>query len=176
MLVSGGETGADRAALDFALAHGLGQAGYCPNGRKAEDGPIPDFYQLEETPSADFRESMKLNVEMADATVIFHPTKHASQASALTLRHAQSVGKPYLICPHFPNVQLDADALSAFLSLQSPLVLNVAGSRESSQSGMHAHVKAVLTVAAAHMKTRAINGSLQPFQSPTQESAGSFSV
>ena len=47
-LVSGGQTGADRAALDVAIAHGFPHGGWCPKGRKAEDGPIPAIYQLEE--------------------------------------------------------------------------------------------------------------------------------
>ena len=164
MLISGGQTGADRAALDFAIEHKIGQAGYCPKDRKAEDGPIPDFYHLEETPSGDYPERTKLNVEMADATVIFHPIGRISRGFALTARHAKKVGKACVVLGHFPNVQADGDALIAFLVRHTPLVLNVAGSRESSHPGMHAHVKAVLTVVAAHMKTLAVDGSLQPFK------------
>src|SRR4051812_33030942 len=49
-IVSGGQTGVDRAALDVALEHGIDCGGWCPQGRKAEDGPIPDRYPLRETP------------------------------------------------------------------------------------------------------------------------------
>jgi hypothetical protein len=154
MFVSGGQTGADRAALDFALTYNLGLAGYCSRGRKAEDGEIPDFYQLEETPSNDDLEHTRLNVEMADATVIFQASNYVSRGLQTTLRHAQRVGQPYVICSHFPDVRLDANDLSAFLTVQNPLVLNVAGSPESSRPGMHAHVKAVLAVVAEDLKHR----------------------
>ncbi len=61
-IVSGGQTGADRAALDFAIAHGIPQGGWCPKGRKAEDGPIPDRYQLKETPSDNYAQRTEWNV------------------------------------------------------------------------------------------------------------------
>ena len=51
-IVSGGQTGADRAAVDFAIEHGLMHGGWCPKGRRAEDGRIPDRYELKETQSA----------------------------------------------------------------------------------------------------------------------------
>lgn len=144
IIVSGGQTGADRAALDFAIARGITHAGYCPRGRKAEDGRIPATYNLEETRSADYPERTKLNVDTADATVIFHPAGMSSRGSALTARHAKKAGKPCLILGAFPNVEADATQLATFLRLHSPKVLNVAGSRESSVPGIAAHVEAVL--------------------------------
>ena len=54
-IVSGGQTGADRAALDFAIGHGIPHGGWCPKGRKAEDGPIDPRYELTETPCTDCR-------------------------------------------------------------------------------------------------------------------------
>jgi hypothetical protein len=51
-IISGGQTGADRAALDFAIANGIAHGGWCPKGRKAENGVIPAKYALQETPSA----------------------------------------------------------------------------------------------------------------------------
>ena len=149
IIVSGGQTGADRAALDFAIAHGITHAGYCPRGRKAEDGRIPAIYNLEETRSADYPERTKLNVETADATVIFHPAGLSSRGSALTARHAKKVGKPCLILGSFPDVAADATQLAAFLRKHAPKVLNVAGSRESSVPGIAAHVDAVLRSASA---------------------------
>ena len=55
MVVSGGQTGVDRAALDAAMSLGLTVGGYCPRGRKAEDGKIPERYPLTETTSSDYR-------------------------------------------------------------------------------------------------------------------------
>jgi len=59
-IISGGQTGADRAALDFAIEHGLPHGGWCPKGRRAEDGTIPDHYQLKETPSEDYQQRNRM--------------------------------------------------------------------------------------------------------------------
>src|SRR5687768_1765349 len=74
-IISGGQTGADRAALDFAIAHGLGHGGWCPRGRRAEDGPIPDRYRLRETAEADYAVRTRENVMDSDATLIFSVAK-----------------------------------------------------------------------------------------------------
>ncbi|MFO1447920.1 MAG: putative molybdenum carrier protein [Opitutaceae bacterium] len=82
-IVSGGQAGADRAALDVALEVGLDCGGWCPQGRIAEDGTIPDRYPLHETASAEYPPRARANVEMADATIIFDaPTKKSRAAVA----------------------------------------------------------------------------------------------
>ena len=63
LIISGGQTGADRAGLDVALARGIKHGGWCPKGRKAEDGPLPPRYRLMETPSADYLVRTERNVE-----------------------------------------------------------------------------------------------------------------
>jgi hypothetical protein len=70
-IVSGGQTGADRAALDWALAHGVPCGGWCPKGRKAEDGPIDLKYSLKETPSESYIQRTEWNVRDSDATILF---------------------------------------------------------------------------------------------------------
>jgi hypothetical protein len=70
-IVSGGQTGADRAALDYAIAIGIPHGGWCPKGRKAEDGPIDRRYALAETPRADCLQRTEWNVRDTDGTVIF---------------------------------------------------------------------------------------------------------
>jgi putative molybdenum carrier protein len=70
-IVSGGQTGADRAALDWALARGVPCGGWCPKGRKAEDGPIDLKYPLKETPSSSYLQRTEWNVRDSDATVVF---------------------------------------------------------------------------------------------------------
>ena len=69
-IVSGGQTGADRAALDFALAHEIPHGGWCPAGRWAEDGVLDAGYQLHETPGADPAERTEWNVRDTEATAI----------------------------------------------------------------------------------------------------------
>ena len=70
-IVSGGQTGADRAGLDWAISMGIPHGGWCPRGRKAEDGVIPARYQLTETKSADYLTRTRWNVRDSNATVIF---------------------------------------------------------------------------------------------------------
>jgi hypothetical protein len=70
-IVSGGQTGADRAALDWALAHNVPCGGWCPKGRKAEDGPIEPKYPLKATPSGSYLQRTEWNVRDSDANVLF---------------------------------------------------------------------------------------------------------
>lgn len=154
LIISGGQTGADRAALDFAIAHDIPHGGFCPRGRKAEDGPIPDRYSLTETKTDEYPERTRQNIATADATVIFATVPEAElmqirrSGSGLTVREAKKQGRPYVVLSHFPDVKADADELAAFLHRQKPRTLNVAGSRESSQPGVAAHVAAVLELCA----------------------------
>lgn len=67
-IISGGQTGADRAALDWAIAIGVSHGGWCPKGRKAEDGEIDGRYNLRETPSADYPQRTEWNVRDSDGT------------------------------------------------------------------------------------------------------------
>ncbi|PSQ85488.1 MAG: molybdenum cofactor carrier, partial [Bacteroidetes bacterium QH_2_63_10] len=69
-IISGGQTGVDRAALDAALAFNVPVGGWCPKGRRAEDGQIPDRYPLEETPSEAYEQRTAWNVRDSDGTLI----------------------------------------------------------------------------------------------------------
>ena len=144
-IVSGGQTGADRAALDVALELGLACGGWCPNGRLAEDGTIPNWYPLRETASAEYPPRTRANVEEADATIIFDaPGGRPSRGTALTVRCCKAAGKPHLVLNDFPDVQADVAKLSAFLAQVQPTTLNVAGNRESGTPGIYQHVRQVL--------------------------------
>jgi hypothetical protein len=68
-IISGGQTGADRAALDWALEHDVPCGGWCPKGRNAEDGPIDPKYPLKETPSASYIQRTEWNVRDSEATI-----------------------------------------------------------------------------------------------------------
>jgi len=70
-IISGGQTGADRAALDFAIERGMPLGGWCPAGLKSEDGPIDRRYQLKETPSIGYVQRTEWNVRDSDGTVVF---------------------------------------------------------------------------------------------------------
>lgn len=131
-IISGGQTGADRAALDAARELGIPRGGWVPRGRKAEDGPIAPTYEgLTETPSDRYAQRTAWNVRDADATVLF-TRGPPSGGSKLTLERATKLGRPAL---HLDLDRLSAvsagRALRAWLLVTHCSVLNVAGSRAS---------------------------------------------
>ncbi len=124
----------DRAALDAALALGIPCGGWCPKGRRAEDGVIPDRYPLIETETKDYRERTRRNVRDSDGTLILSRGP-LSGGTALTRSLAGKLGKPCLV------VELAQDRnlrpVRAWIKTHGIDVLNVAGPRESGQSGIY---------------------------------------
>ena len=94
-IVSGGQTGADRAGLDVAIALGIPHGGWCPRGRRTEDGPLPPHYQLKETESSSYTQRTTWNVRDSDATVVFSMGR-LGPGSANTMKAAQAFGRPRL--------------------------------------------------------------------------------
>jgi hypothetical protein len=138
-IVSGGQTGVDRAALDAAAALGLATGGWCPKGRRAEDGAIPARYRLKETEEADYEVRTWLNVRDSDATLI--ATRGApAGGTQLTVDAARHLGRPHLVA----DLDVGADAVRAWLAQTGARVLNVAGPRESGAPGIGAAAKAFL--------------------------------
>jgi hypothetical protein len=143
-IISGGQTGADRGGLDAAIALGIPHGGWCPRGRLAEDGVIPDIYQMSETEAEDSAVRTERNVTDSDGTVLitFGPP---TGGSLLTAELAEQHDKPLL---HLDLARLDlvgaASHLRAWLSQHDVQVLNVAGSRESKDPGLHAITKALV--------------------------------
>jgi len=131
-VISGGQTGVDRAALDAATASNIAIGGFCPQGRRSEDGAIPEKYPLIETVSKDYSVRTEMNVRQADGTLII-TAGALSGGTQLTLEYAEKHRKPYLI------VRLDGtpDIESAALWIMSNELetLNVAGPRESGMTG-----------------------------------------
>jgi len=127
-IVSGGQTGADRAGLDSAIKNGIPHGGWCPKGRRAEDGPIEAKYQLQETPSTNYLQRTEWNVRDSDGTVIFSVGKRLSGGSLKTLELAIKHRKPYL---HLSGVFKDnvARKLKKWMQQNNIRVLNVAGPR-----------------------------------------------
>ena len=133
-IVSGGQTGADRAALEVAEELGLATGGWVPRGRRAEDGPIPERYAgLRETDSPSYERRTELNVRDSDATLVlaFGPP---SGGSALTASLARSMGRP-LLCLDLERLTLEEarTSLAEWLAEFRPRVLNVAGPRLSKE-------------------------------------------
>jgi hypothetical protein len=153
-IISGGQTGADRAALDFAIERGIPHGGWCPRGRMAEDGPLPLYYELRETPSPKYAERTAWNVRDSDATVVFSIAAEPQGGTRLTLLLAQRMGRPVL---HLSRDAIERDAenavavaaerLLAFLSENAVQTLNVAGPRASQEPGIGAFVRSALQAA-----------------------------
>ena len=134
-IVSGGQTGPDRAALDAALALGMPCGGWCPRDRQAEDGPIDRRYGLTETDSADPAVRTRRNVADAGGTLIIAPPGPLSGGTALTAREAEALGRPCLVVdPAAPDAP---QAVARWLRRHRIAVLNVAGPRQSEAPGLY---------------------------------------
>lgn len=139
MIVSGGQTGVDRAALDLALKLGLPCGGFCPRGRLAEDGQLEERYPLTETPSADYAQRTEWNVARSDATLILHRGSPRG-GTALTVRLARAHAKPTRLV----DLAKKVDPLPVADWARAFRVLNVAGPRESQSPGIYKAARSFL--------------------------------
>jgi hypothetical protein len=154
-IVSGGQTGADRAALDFAIEHDIPHGGWCPRGRPAEDGTIPQLYQLQETPSRKYSQRTEWNVRDSDATVVFSVVQNPAGGTALTLSVARRLGKPFLhLCRETASVAGSAARLLSFLDEHQVRRLNIAGPRASQEPDVATFVRDVLGAAIYQINPR----------------------
>lgn len=133
-IISGGQTGVDRAALDVALALGLDVGGWCPKGRRAEDGRIPDRYPLMETSERNYQVRTRRNVEDSDGTLILNLGK-LEGGTALTADLARQIGKPYLIVALESGIE--PATFRDWLTVHYISVLNVAGPRASKRAEVY---------------------------------------
>jgi hypothetical protein len=134
-VISGGQTGVDRAGLDAALSLGIPIGGWCPKGRRAADGRVPTKYALTETPASSYLQRTELNVFDADATIIMSRLSDDSAGIKYTKQ----------FCRKWKTLIVD------FTKLYSPMfgiedivehlwfcrVINVAGNREEIDPGVH---------------------------------------
>lgn len=141
-IISGGQTGVDRAALDVAVEMGIPREGWCPRGRLAEDGVLPDRYPLRETPRADYEQRTEFNVRDSDGTLIL---AHGplSGGTALTKSLARRLGKPCCVLDLGSHPGVVGPVLQ-WLKQKQIHALNVAGPRESQQPGIYEKAAAFL--------------------------------
>jgi hypothetical protein len=144
-IVSGGQTGADRAALDWALRNKIPHGGWCPKGRRAEDGPIPPRYELSETPTARYIQRTEWNVRDSDATVIFSIDSVLTGGPRKTLEFTRKYKKPWLVLANSVSEEGDPVLrLKGFIRRHHVHTLNVAGPRASREPAVGDWVLAVL--------------------------------
>ncbi len=133
-IISGGQTGVDRAALDVALQLQLPHTGYCPKCRKAENGVIPARYQLIETSTAHYAERTEQNVLHSDGTLLLILQQPISAGTKLTLAKAQQHHKPHLLV----NLNtFDPAIVWQWLTQYHIQRLNIAGPRASSHPDLY---------------------------------------
>ena len=134
-IISNGQAGAARAALDWAISHGLSHGGWCPKGRKALDGVLDKRYLLDETPSSNYQVSKKWNIRDSDGTLVFTLEKDLHGDALKAFEMADKLEKPRL---HIAGAseQTGAD-LRAFVEEHDIRILNVAGSPDSEELAIY---------------------------------------
>jgi hypothetical protein len=148
-ILSGGQTGADRAALDFSIRAGIPHEGWCPRGRLAEDGRLDSHYNLRETPSAKYDERTRWNVRDSDATLVITIKPKATGGTGLTLGIARQLGKPHLHIARDTIESLESAAASVveFIAEHQVTRLNVAGPRASQEPEIAEFVEELFSAA-----------------------------
>ena len=136
-IISGGQTGVDRGALDAALKLGIECGGWCPEGRLAEDGVIPDHYPVKELPGGGCPARTRQNVKDSDATLIIY-WGELSGGTEKTLEYCLEEGKPYkLVDAMLASEDEGAGAVTGFIGSNDISILNIAGPRASGESQAH---------------------------------------
>jgi hypothetical protein len=136
-LISGGQTGVDRGALQAAIDAGAPHGGWCPLGRLAEDGHVPERFNLREADSPDYQRRTELNVLEADATLILRRGPRLSGGTALTRRLARQHNRPCLVVD-LDGIGDQTARVRRWLRRHKVETLNVAGPRESQSPGIAA--------------------------------------
>jgi hypothetical protein len=138
-IVSGGQTGVDRAALDAALETETACGGWCPEGRLAEDGEIPLHYPVSELKGAGYQERTLQNVIDSDGSAIIYFGK-PSGGTAQTLQFCLEINKPYVLIDAIElPPERAAERLLEFVSGHSIAALNVAGPRASEEASAYGY-------------------------------------
>jgi hypothetical protein len=153
-IVSGGQTGCDTAALNFAIRHHLAHGGWCPRGRKREGGLIPLRYRLKETPSRAYAQRTLWNVRDSDGTVILTVADRLVGGSKKTAQFARRLGKPLLHLAADRRGVDHAAELKRFIRQHRIRILNVAGPRASQEPRIGTFVARTLRAALLKVSTQ----------------------
>ena len=145
-IISGGQTGADRAALDAAMRLGIPHGGWIPKGRIAEDGPLAAIYRLREMPTDSYTERTEQNVMDSDGTLIVShgaPTGGTEYTRKMVLRHGKQM--LHIDLNLYRNLIEAASLVVDWIKIHNIKTLNVAGPRASKDPDIYASALALLT-------------------------------
>ena len=135
-IISGGQSGVDRAALDFALQYEISCGGWCPKGRLAEDGVIDQNYPLKEAPDSSYFTRTNLNVRDSDGTLILYQRK-MDEGTKLTHELAEQLDKPIVLIELTNNHDINIQKARFWITSNQIKILNIAGPRESNCKGIY---------------------------------------
>ena len=145
-IISGGQTGVDRAALDAAPRHGIESGGWCPTGRLDESGRIPDRYQVKELENGGSTKRTLQNVKDSDGTIIIYPGK-LSGGTEQTLHFCVEQRRPHeLIDASNISTEKAAQLIADFVCENNIEILNVAGPRQSEWPEGYGYAAQVLDI------------------------------
>jgi len=142
-IISGGQTGVDRAALDFALENKIDCFGWCPKGRKAEDGVIPLSYPLKETGTSGYEKRTLKNIEESQGLLVFLDGEQ-DKGTILAIDHAEKQNKPIYIIHLSMNVEDQETGILELLEDHQVTTVNIVGPRESNSPGIYQKTKSFL--------------------------------
>lgn len=142
-IISGGQTGVDRSALDAAIEKKFPCGGYCPKGRRAEDGPINNKYPLTETTSSAYQVRTKSNIIDSDGTLIITKTK-PDGGTALTISLCKNLKKSFFIFSTEKDYKNQVAEMMNWLETNKIEILNIAGPRESKEPGIYKESKELI--------------------------------
>jgi putative molybdenum carrier protein len=149
-IISGGQTGVDRAALDVALEHGIECGGWCPAGRFDEFGKIPDRYPLQELPSGGFTERTFQNVKDSDGTAVIYPGELYG-GTEQTVHFCLDLKRPHqLIDASKLSVEDAGKLITDFVRKNKIGILNIAGPRQSEWTEGYDYASRVLNLFLQH--------------------------
>ncbi|MFL6505522.1 MAG: putative molybdenum carrier protein [Candidatus Udaeobacter sp.] len=160
-IISGGQTGVDRAALDVALRHGIQCGGWCPAGGLDEFGKIPDQYPVQELQSGSFTERTLQNVKDSDGTVVIYPGELRA-GTEHTVRFSVDLKRPHQLIEASKLSAEDAGELIAEFVRENKIgILNVAGPRQSEWPGGYDYASRALTAFLVACSHRAMGGQTE---------------
>ena len=132
-IITGGQTGVDRASLDAAIALGVEHGGFCPQGRRSEDGIIPLQYNMYELETDDYLERTLKNVQFSDGTLILYKGEIIS-GTRQTEKYCLLEKKPVLTINILDECKKIRVTFNKWLEKNTISILNIAGPRESEAS------------------------------------------